>query len=42
MITFRPSVRPSIPLTFSDDFFSEAAEPVLLKFHMGGGGTKNC
>ena len=31
MITFRPSsVR---PLTFSNDF-SEAAEPILLKFHM--------
>ena len=27
----RLSVR---PLTFSNDFSSEAAEPVLLKFHM--------
>ena len=44
MITFRPSsvrpsvrpcVRPSVrPLTFSNDFSSEAAEPILLKFHM--------
>ena len=32
VITFRPSsVR---PLTFSNDFSSEAAEPILLKFHM--------
>ena len=32
MITFCPSsVR---PLTFSNDFSSEAAEPILLKFHM--------
>ena len=32
MITFRPSyVR---PLTFSDDFSSEAAEPILLKFNV--------
>ena len=31
----RPSVRPSVrPLTFSNDFSSEAAEPILLKFHM--------
>ena len=27
----RPCVR---PLTFSYDFSSEAAEPILLKFHM--------
>ena len=27
----RPSVR---PLTFSNDFSSETAEPILLKFHM--------
>ena len=43
MITFRPSsVR---PLTFSNDFSSEAVEPILFKFHMEppeGGGTKNC
>ena len=32
MITFHPS---SVhPLTFSNDFSSEAAEPILLKFHM--------
>ena len=32
VITFRPSsIR---PLTFSNDFSSEAAEPILLKFHM--------
>ena len=32
----RPSVRPSVvrPLTFSNDFSSEAAEPVLLRFHI--------
>ena len=31
----RASVRPSVrPLTFSNDFSSEAAEPILLKFHM--------
>ena len=31
----RPSVRPSVcPLTFSNDFSYEAAEPVLFKFHM--------
>ena len=35
----RPSVRPSVrgcvhSLTFSNDFSSEAAEPILLKFHM--------
>ena len=31
----RPSVHPSVrPLTFSNDFSSEAAEPILLKFHM--------
>ena len=31
----RPSVRPSArPLTFSNDFSSEAAESILLKFHM--------
>ena len=39
----RPSVRPSVrasvrpcvrPLTFSNDFSSETAEPILLKFHM--------
>ena len=31
----RPCVRPSVrPLTFSNDFSSEAAEPILLKFHM--------
>ena len=39
------SVRPSIsPLIFSNDF-SEAAEPILLKFHMESpldGGTKDC
>ena len=30
-----PSVRPCVrPLTFSNDFSSETAEPVLLKFHM--------
>ena len=45
MITFRPSsVRASVrPLTFSNDFSSEAAEPILLKFHMKPpyvGGTK--
>ena len=36
VITFRPSsVRPCAhPLTFSNDFFSEGAEPILLKFHM--------
>ena len=39
VITFHPSVRPSIrpsvrPLTFSNNFSSEAAEPILLKFHM--------
>ena len=39
MITFRPSVRPSVrasvrPLTFSNDFSSEAPVPILLKFHM--------
>ena len=40
VITFRPlsvrvSVRPCIrPLTFSNDFSSEAAEQILLKFHM--------
>ena len=34
VITFHPSVRPSVhPLTFSNDF-SEAPEPILLKFHM--------
>ena len=41
MIIFvRSSVR---PLTFSNDFPSEAAEPILLKFHMEPlyvGGTK--
>ena len=47
MITFRPSsVRPCVrPLTFSNDFSSEAAEPILLRFHMEppkGGGTKDC
>ena len=31
----RPSVRPCVrPLTFSNDFSSEAPEPILLKFHM--------
>ena len=31
----RPSVRPCVsPLTFSNDFSTEAAEPILLKFHM--------
>ena len=31
----RPSVRPCVrPLTFSNDFSSETAEPILLKFHM--------
>ena len=31
----RLSVRQSVcPLTFSDYFSSEAAEPILLKFHM--------
>ena len=35
LLVRRPSVRPCVrPLTFSNDFFSEAAEPVLLKFHM--------
>ena len=40
LITFRPSsVRPCVcrcihPLTFSNGFSSEAAEPILLKFHM--------
>ena len=30
-----PSVRASVrPLTFSNDFSSEAAEPVSLKFHL--------
>ena len=50
MITFRPSsvcpcVRPSVrPLTFSNDFSSVAAEPILLKFYMEPplGGTKDC
>ena len=48
MITFcpssvRPVVRPSVN-TFND-FSSEAAEPILLKFHMEppwDGGTKDC
>ena len=31
----RPSVLPCVrPLTFSNDFSSETAEPILLKFHM--------
>ena len=31
----RPSVRPCVrPLTFSNDFSSETAEPILLKFHV--------
>ena len=30
-LSIRPSVR---PLTFSNDFSSEATEPILLKFHM--------
>ena len=33
------------PLTFSNDFSSEASEPILLKFHMEPpkvGGTKDC
>ena len=31
----RVSVRPCVrPLTFSNDFSSEAPEPILLKFHM--------
>ena len=35
VITFRPSVRPYVRLlTFSNDFSSEAAEPILLKFHL--------
>ena len=35
LFALRPSVCPSLhPLTFSNDFSSEAAEPVLLKFHM--------
>ena len=39
VITFRPSVRASVrpcvrPLTFSNDFSSEDAEPISLKFHM--------
>ena len=47
MITFRPSsVRPYVrPLTFSNDFSSEAVEPVLLRFHIEPpkiGGTKDC
>ena len=34
LLVCRPSMRPSVlPLTFSYDF-SEAAEPILLKFHM--------
>ena len=34
-VPIRGSVRPSVrPLTFSNDFSSEAAEPILLKFHM--------
>ena len=33
VITFRPSVRPSVhPLTFSDNFSSKAAEPILPNF----------
>ena len=36
LIIFRPSsVRPPVrPLTFSNDFSSEASEPILLKFNM--------
>ena len=36
VITFHPSsVRPCVCLlTFSNDYSSEAAEPILLKFHM--------
>ena len=41
MITFcplsvRPSVRPSVcpSVNIFNDFSSEAAEPILLKFHM--------
>ena len=31
----RGSARPSVrPLTYSNDFSSETAEPILLKFHM--------
>ena len=31
----RPFFRPCVcPLTFSNDFSSEAPEPILLKFHM--------
>ena len=29
-----PSVRPSVLLTFSNDFSSEAAELFLVKFHV--------
>ena len=33
--SIRPSVRPCVrPLKFSNDFSSETAEPILLKFHM--------
>ena len=32
---FSSVVRPCVrPLSFSNDFSSEAAEPILLKFHM--------
>ena len=39
LLVCRPCVPPSVsasvrPLTFSNDFSSEAAEPILLKFHM--------
>ena len=43
---FSSVVRASIrPLTLSNDFSSEAAEPILLKFHMESpwvGGMKTC
>ena len=43
---FLSVVRASVcPLTFSNDFSAEAAEPILLKFHMEPpkvGGTKDC
>ena len=47
MITFcSSSVRPCVrPLTFSNDFSSKAAKPILLKYHMDPplvGGTKDC
>ena len=42
----RPSVRACVrPLTFSNDFSSEATEPISIKFHMEPalvGETKDC